>query len=333
MTLELSPLAAEHAPAAADLLDQWYVRARRSLPHLSGRDAGFSEAHALVEARRAESGSVSAVAARRDGDLAGFLVASPVDLRSDERSTLYGHPRSALVGFGGSAAVQGREPEVLLALYAHVAARLVDQRRLVHYVQMPADDTVALAWFRLGFGLEQIRGLMPIKARGRQPRGVGGLTIRRAGPGDLPQVGRMAVEVARYHRGTAMFLPQSDTALAALRGSYAGALADPRSAAWIAVRGGEEVGMVLLTPARPGPVVPASAVDLSEAWVEPTARGEGVSRVLLATALAWAYDTGYRFVTAGWRTASPLAAGHWPKVGFKPVAYRLSRVLDQRLTT
>lgn len=328
MTLELSPLAAEHTPAAADLLDQWYVRARRSLPHLSGRDAGFSEAHALVEARRAETGCVSAVASQR-GDMAGFLAASPLDLKPDERSALYGNPRSALIGFGGSAAVQGREADVLRELYVDVAARLVAQRRYAHYVQMPADDAVAMAWFRLGFGLEQIRGLMPIKARGRQPRGVGGLMIRRAGPGDLPQVGRMAVEVARHHQRSAMFLPQPDAALTALRGHYAGALADPRCAAWLAVRGGEEVGMVVLTPARTGPVVPASAVDLSEAYVEPSARGEGVSRVLLATALAWAYDTGYRFVTAGWRTASPLAAGHWPKVGFKPVAYRLSRVLDQ----
>src|SRR5690606_20114821 len=109
------------------------------------------------------------------------------------------------------------------------------------------------------------------------------------------------------------------------------ALTDPRCAAWLAVRGGEEIGMVVLTPAKPGPLMPASTVDLAEAYVDPPARGEGVSRVLIATALTWAYDNGYRYVTAGWRTASPLAAGHWPKVGFKPVAYRLSRVIDPRI--
>ncbi|MDX6313810.1 MAG: hypothetical protein QOF44_3274, partial [Streptomyces sp.] len=53
--------------------------------------------------------------------------------------------------------------------------------------------------------------------------------------------------------------------------------------------------------------------------------------ILLATALAWAYDNGYRHITARWHAASPVAAGHWPAVGFKPVAYRLQRVLDPRL--
>ena len=52
---------------------------------------------------------------------------------------------------------------------------------------------------------------------------------------------------------------------------------------------------------------------------------------LLAPALAWAYDRGYRQVTASWPTASPLAAGHWPALGFAPVAYRLCRVLDPRI--
>ena len=86
--------------------------------------------------------------------------------------------------------------------------------------------------------------------------------------------------------------------------------------------------MIVVTPARPGPFTPEGAAELAEAYVEPTARGEGVSRVLLATAQAWAYGHGYRHLTASWPTASPLAAGHWPALGFAPVTYRLCRVID-----
>ena len=128
-----------------------------------------------------------------------------------------------------------------------------------------------------------------------------------------------------------MFQPQPEEALAALRLRYSGALADPRCGAWIASRRGEEIGLALVVPAAPGPVVPEGCVELVEAYVEPAARGEGVSRVLLATALAWAYDNGHRYMSARWHSASPLAAGHWPNVGFRPVAYRLSRTLDARI--
>lgn len=89
--------------------------------------------------------------------------------------------------------------------------------------------------------------------------------------------------------------------------------------------------MIVVTPARSGPFTPEETAELAEAYVEPNARGEGVSRVLLATALAWAYGRGYRQVTASWPTASPLAAGHWPTLGFVPVTYRLCRVVDPRV--
>lgn len=324
MTVHLEPFAAEHVPEAAALLERWYGRAGKGLPRL-----GAGDGESLVARRLAAAGPAAVAARSGRGTLTGYLAAAPVDLAGDERAALYGHPRSAVVGLGGHALEDGREAEVLRELYAAVAERLVGQGRYVHYVQLPADDAVAMAWFRIGFGLEQVRGLMPVKARGRQPRGVEGLTIRRAGPGDLPQVGRMAVEVAREHQQAATFQPQPPEALRALHTHYSATLADPRSAAFVAVRRGEEVGMVLLTPAGPGPATPPHCADLAEAYVEPSVRGEGISRVLLATALAWAYDTGYRSVTAAWRSTSRTGAGHWPAVGFKPVAYRLSRVLQR----
>jgi hypothetical protein len=36
-------------------------------------------------------------------------------------------------------------------------------------------------------------------------------------------------------------------------------------------------------------------------------------------------------MSARWYSASPPAADHWPRIGFRPVAYRLSRTLDARI--
>jgi len=331
MTVAIAPLTSEHIPLAAQRYDRWFSRARLPPSQRSWLADGPVRGEELLGKLLATPGLEACRALDGDGGLCGHLAAVPVDLGPDDPAALRSHPRSALVPYGGHALPGGRESEVLRGLYARVAERLVADRRLVHYVEVPAGEAATAPWSDLGFGRELVQGLMAVKARGRQPRGVEGLGIRRAGPGDLPQIGRMAAESSRRQRESAMFLPQPEGALAALRLHYADALADPRSAAWIAARRGEEIGMVLVVPATPDPVIPESCVALAEAYVEPSARGEGISRVLLATALAWAYDNGHRYMSARWHSASPLAAGHWPAVGFRPVAYRLCRTLDARI--
>lgn len=325
MTVAIAPMSAEHIPEAASLYERWYAGARRT------RTAPMPPGGELLATILAGPAPEAFIARGRGGRPAGYLAAAPLNLAEDTPAALTVHPRSALIAHGGHALAAGeRDGSVLRALYTEAAARLVAARRLVHYVELPWSDAVCNAWFQLGFGLEQLRGVMPVKPRGRQPRGVDGLGIRRAGPGDLPQIGRMAAEAARHQRQSPMFMPQPDAALAAIRTHYADSLADPRCGAWIATRGGAEAGMVLLIPATPGPDTPQTCLELAEAYVEPSARGEGVSRVLLATAVAWAYDHGYRHIGARWHPASRLAAGHWPAVGFDVTACRLTRVLDPR---
>ena len=331
MTVAIAPLTAEHIPLAAQRYDRWFARARRPPSQRSWLADGPVRGEELLGKLQAAPGLEACRALDAEGALIGHLAAVPVDIAPDNPAALRSHPHSALVPHGGHALPSGRESEVLRALYARVSERLVADRRLVHYVEVPAGETATAPWSDLGFGRELVHGLMAVRARGRQPRGVGGLAIRRAGPGDLPQIGRMAAESSRGQRGPGRFQPQPERALAALRLRYADALADTRCGAWIASRRGEEIGMVLLEPAASGPVVPESCVELMEAFVEPAARGEGISRVLLATALAWAYDNGHRYMSARWHSASPVAAGHWPRVGFRPVAYRLSRTLDARI--
>jgi GNAT superfamily N-acetyltransferase len=332
MTVATAPLTSEHIPLAAQRYDRWFARARRPPSQRSWLADGPVRGDELLGKLQHTPGLEACRALDGDGALIGHLAAVPQDLRPDDPAALRSHPRSALVPHGGHALPAGRESEVLRSLYVRVAERLVADRRLVHYADVPAGEAATAPWCDLGFGRERVYGLMAVKARGRQPRGVEGLAIRRAGPGDLPQIGRMAAESARRQRGTATFQPQPEQALAALRVHYADALADSRCGAWIALRRGEEIGMVVLVPAQPDPVTPASCVELAEAYVEPAHRGEGISRVLLATGLAWAFDNGHRYMSANWPSASPLAAGHFPAIGFRPVAYRLSRTLDSRLT-
>ncbi len=333
MTFAIAPMSAEHIPESAALLDRWYARTRKrpfSAVGTSGAaasSAGYDSADRLAELL-AVPGVEAVVARGSRSRFTGYLAVAPSESLGADRPDDHGGPRSALIAHGGHALHPGTENDAVRELYAAVADRLVTRGRLIHHVELPADDTVAMAWFRLGFGLEQIRGVVPVKGSGRQPRGVEGLSIRRAGPADLAPIGRMAADSAGHRRKSATFQPVSEDVLTEQRSRYADALADPNCGAWLAMRRGEEAGMMILTPARTGPFTPEETAELSEAYVEPNARGEGISRVLLATALAWAYGRGYRQLTATWPTASPLTAGHWPTLGFSPVTYRLCRVVD-----
>ncbi len=333
MTFAIAPMSAEHIPESAALLERWYAKTRKR-PFASVGTSPATAASAAwdsderIAALLAAPGAEAVVARGSRSKETGYLVAVPGSGLGDHRPDDHGGAGTALIGHGAHAAAAGCETGALRAMYAAVSERLVARGRTVHHVELPADDAVAMAWFRLGFGLEAVRGVLPVKGSGRQPRGVEGLSIRRAGSADLAPVGRMAAESSAYRRKAAMFQPQSEEALAQQRARYAEALGDPACGAWLAMRRGEEAGMILVTPAAPGPFTPEGTAELAEAYVEPTARGEGVSRVLLATALAWAFGHGYRQLAAGWPSTSPLAAGHWPGLGFTPVTYRLCRVID-----
>jgi len=69
--------------------------------------------------------------------------------------------------------------------------------------------------------------------------------------------------------------------------------------------------MVVLHPRVSDPVDPRILRRTAEAYVEPSAAG-GISRVLLATALAWAYDNGHRYLSARWPAVPRCPPGCGP---------------------
>jgi ribosomal protein S18 acetylase RimI-like enzyme len=48
--------------------------------------------------------------------------------------------------------------------------------------------------------------------------------------------------------------------------------------------------------------------------------------------LLHAKEAGYRFCVADWRTTNLLSSRFFPRLGFTPVAFRLTRHIDPRIT-
>jgi GNAT superfamily N-acetyltransferase len=78
-------------------------------------------------------------------------------------------------------------------------------------------------------------------------------------------------------------------------------------------------------------VVPARTVYLLDGYTTPESRGTGVATALLAEAMRWARSAGHEHCLLHYVPANPVARRFWLGSGFRPVKYRLSRRIDERV--
>jgi len=333
MATAIVPLTDEYLDGAAALLAARHRRDRQQAPALPAR---FDDPAAARDALRdllAEPGGRGVVAVRA-GRPVGFLVGAPRFVPATGWVSFALRPRAAEVAYAGHAVDPEQEGDLYRALYAALAAAWVDAGLYAHYVAVPAADRQALdAWFALGFGC-----LAAYAARGTDPDSdpvVGtSATIRRAGPADLDAVMPLVEDLWRYHAGSPIFWPFSPETAADRRAYNERTLADPTHAYWLAERDGRPVGLQTfeVRQVAGSPLAtPERCVVLLQAWTVPEPRGSGVGRSLLRHGLAWAREAGHESCAVPYGTANPIGARFWPSQGFRPLVYRLCRVVDDRV--
>ena len=139
--MKIVPFAEEHVEPAGALLEERHRRHREAEPLPPGDVDYGAEVRALWE----QDGASGVFA---EG---GYLLAT----RLDES---WGP--NAWIELAGHAV---REPELVRDLYAHAAARWVEEGRTRHYAVVPATDAELVdAWFRLGFGQQQAHGMQEV---------------------------------------------------------------------------------------------------------------------------------------------------------------------------
>ena len=99
----------------------------------------------------------------------------------------------------------------------------------------------------------------------------------------------------------------------------------------------DDGGVLGFAALRPVPDVeatmthPAGSVELLVAATTPEARGRGVMGSVLSHALGWAKDQGYDVCVTDWRAANLDSSRAWPRLGFRPICFRLHRIIDPRM--
>ena len=323
-SIEIVPFEAAHRREVTGLLAARHRLQRRAEPLLPDRFERPDAFEAVLEDLEGGPYSNGAVALR-DGHVTGFMLG---------RRYLDEHfGRFVRVPLAGHVVEDGH-PHLYGRLYAALAGGWIDAGAFDHGVVVPASDLVAQeAWFSLGFGREQVHALLdltPFEATAPPAA----LEIRRAGPADLETLVPLIELISLHAAEPPAMVPSFPEFRAALREGYAEVLEDPDWTLWLAIAEERVVGLQLYAPCigLHDPLVPEDSVELKTAATLPAARGRGVGVALTAHGLTAASHDGFRRVVTDWRITNLLAARFWPARGFRPVAYRLSRRLDPRIT-
>lgn len=325
MGFDIVPFTDEHLAGAGALLAARHRAQRAQEAALPARFEEIGGACGAVEATWRRPGT-SGVAALRDGRLVGYLLGTPV------LEEIWG--RSAWTRFAAHALAPGEDAELYRDLYAALSPQWVAIGIFDHYALIPASDRAALdAWFALGFGHQQAYGLCEVDVVGEEPWPAG-IEICRATPDDFEAIMAVADTIARHIALAPTFGITLPEAAAGWREGWAELLAEPAVMIWLARRDGKIVGYQGMRPEEPADddlLTPAGCFELAVGATLPEERGSGISRALTAHNFAAARAAGYTHCLTDWRVTNLLASRHWPRRGFRPVAYRLARKIDPRI--
>ena len=314
------PFAAEHLDGAARLLAERHRTQRTVEPGLDSRYEDAAVARPEIEALLAADG-VSGAAALVGDDLVGYLVGAPHDAS-------WG-PNIWIDAAGHAVA----HPELARDLYAVAAERWVADGLTSHYAIVPATDPALVdAWFRLGFGHQQVHAIREAPSSAEAPEAAG-LTLRLARRDDLDAIARLDLVLPEHQARPPVFsrrpLPDLDETRAEIEADFD----DARFTTYVVEREGRVIGVAIACPIEVSSMhtslaLPPGAGFLGFAAVLPEARGSGAGRLLGEATLAWSRETGRIWVVTDWRMTNLLASRAWPRLGFRPTFYRLHRSID-----
>jgi len=323
--MEIRPFSEDLILQAAALLAARQARLRQADPALPGRYEAPTAAQAGLAALWSKP-QTTGVAAFEGDRLLAYMIGSP------KLEPVWG--RNAWVHSPGLALAEGADPSVVADLYAAIGEGWVRDGVFFHFAMTPiAEPAIVQAWFALSFGIEQVQALADLRALAPSPPPPPGLTIRRAGPEDADILAGFSELIWRELVKAPVWGITLSEAAPVIRAGYAELASDPTVTVWMAEIDRRVVAIQgYWEPDEPDEVlVPEKSVTISVFSTLPEERGKGIQSVLTRHGLAQARAAGYDFCETDWRSANRGVARSLPRLGFRPVGYRLVRRVDARI--
>ena len=328
MPIQIVPFHSEHLGEAGELLAQRHRRDRIVSPELPARFEEPAIARKAIEAALQRKGA-SGFAALDNGHLAAYLIGDMVI------DNLWG--RSGWVRTPGCAYSPNADVEIVRDLYAALGARWVGYGLFFHFALIPlADPALVHAWFSLSFGIEQIHGLLDLRAlTSAAPAPPPDVKIRKANAGDRHLLAQMSDVIWKVQVQAPVWGVMMPETVEEFVKGWADLAEEANATVWLALQNGQIVGSYAYDwsaeAADDNLHIPEKCAHMSVVGTREEARRNGIGTLLTHHGLVQARAMGYQFCETDWRSTNLLSSRFWPRRGFRPVVYRLVRRIDQRI--
>jgi GNAT superfamily N-acetyltransferase len=316
--LEVVPFSDEHLDAAAALLARRHARHRALEPLLEPRFEDPAEARPTLEHLWRDDG-MSGSAAFRGGRLVGYVIGAP------QAPEVWGP--NVWVELPGHAV---EDAEDARDLYAHAAARWVEEGNTRHYALLPSEPALVDAWFRLGFGQQQAHGYreVPRDVEVQLPEGC---EIRKPEAAMVDELIEVGGALSQHQHASPVFSSRPLPSEEEIRREWLETIDAGEEELLLGFRDGRPLACWSYVPVersrhfhgleRPN----RRTCFLMFAVTLPGSRGTGLGVALTNAGLAWAAAEGYEAMVTDWRVTNLLASRFWPRRGFRASVLRLYR--------
>jgi len=338
MKTEYLPFRSEMIPEAGKLLAKRHICNRQVLPLLPARFEDPQAASKAVE-HLWQSKFRTGYPAFCNGELLAYLIGDFEDQP---------WARSGYVYLSGYGLAGGASVAILQDLYALLGEDWVRRGIFSHNLYISAaDHDVIQGMFEIGFGQERVDALLDLRTLEipslDEPEG---MIIRRGGKGDEEHLGSVAYVMINVLTSAPYWLPISPESSIAWKERWGSRADNEDWMVWMALEtdGQSSPAKALGTAAflleHPNPLEQdaelqmlgsARTVTLGTAVTRPEARGRGVANILTWRGLEQARGMGFEVCLVNWVGPNLLASRYWPRFGFQPAAYRLSKQIHSQI--
>jgi len=323
MTVELKPFTQDMLSEASVLLAKRHLRNRQINPLLP---VHFEKQKVTQEALSAlwQKKFKNGYAAFRSGVMVAYLL-------GDFAVQPWG--RCGYVYLPGYALAENESASTLQDLYVLLGNDWVKKGIFSHGLYVSAADTeVIQTLFDTGFGKERVDALLDLRTLDfpeiEKPENI---TVRQADEGDSEKLGEMSDIISLALADPPYWHPTVPEDFDELREGWSELAEDKGWTVWLALEEDKPIGTIGFTSQEESVtdmLASPHSLYLSVAATKHQARGRGISTYLTWNGLKRARQAGFEICYTNWISPNLLASRHWPRYGFKDVAFRLSKRID-----
>lgn len=312
----------EEIPAITDLLIERQKIERESFPDLLNPNPNRAKTRKTLE-KLFDSGKVIGAAGFQNGELLGFLLGRVmVDTRNG---------RYVSVPYEGMAIREDQSFELLRELYTHASPLWLEQGCFNHSVLVPLGNPVYYEGFQqLSFAIEQVHALMRIQDY-KPFQNLPDLNVRIAEKKDSEALACMSGIITQCQNAAPSFVPAYPEVVEMIREGFRGLAEEENDIVLIAEKYGEVLGFHDYEIIDSDLMIPDGGIGLDVAGTCQSWRGKGVGKNLVNEGCRVLKEKGFSTIKTDWRITNLSSSRFWPKCGFKPVAYRMARSLDEHI--